>query len=135
MKINHMICPNCRHEFYTDAAYGTCDSCQCCFYASQSLKPISTSPPPPTRLWFDNQLEAVEPVTVAVQSRNRRPDGWVPDQLLPPNVVQFSKKLDGLIDLLASTADALAATWDLRTEGSSAELDFKGGDDFKATIH
>jgi hypothetical protein len=82
-----------------------------------------------------NQLEAVEPVTVAVQSRNRRPDGWVPDQLLPPNVVQFSKKLDGLIDLLASTADALAATWDLRTEGSSAELDFKGGDDFKATIH
>jgi hypothetical protein len=36
MKLNHMICPNCSHDFYVEAAYGTCDSCQCCFYASQS---------------------------------------------------------------------------------------------------
>jgi len=36
VKLNHMICPNCWHDFFTDAAYGTCDACQCCFYASQS---------------------------------------------------------------------------------------------------
>jgi hypothetical protein len=41
---------------------------------------------------------------------HRRPDGWVPNQLLPPNVVQFARKLDCLIALLDATADALAAT-------------------------
>jgi hypothetical protein len=47
-----------------------------------------------------SELEALDPVAVAVQSRNRRPDGWVPNQLLPPNVVRFAKRLDGLLDLL-----------------------------------
>jgi hypothetical protein len=32
------------------------------------------------------------------------------------NVVQFAKKLDGLLDLLHVTADALAATWDQRAD-------------------
>lgn len=36
MKINHMICPRCGHDFYVDAAYGTCDACQCMFYATSS---------------------------------------------------------------------------------------------------
>ena len=34
MKIT--ICPNCGHGFYCDAAYATCDACQCLFYANQS---------------------------------------------------------------------------------------------------
>ena len=37
MKLNHFICPNCGHDFYADAAYATCDACQLCFYAAQSL--------------------------------------------------------------------------------------------------
>lgn len=37
MKMNHMICPSCGHDFFTDCAYATCDSCHCMFYASQSL--------------------------------------------------------------------------------------------------
>ena len=77
-----------------------------------------------------SELEALNPVAVAVQPRNRRPDGWVPQQLQPPNVVQFAKKLDGLLDLLDSTADALAATWE-KVEGQEK---FHVGDDFKPTI-
>jgi hypothetical protein len=48
MKINHMICPLCGHDFYTDCAYGTCDACQCSFYASDSrnsIRQISISNP------------------------------------------------------------------------------------------
>ena len=36
MKLNHMICPTCGHDFYVDAAYGTCDACQTMFYAASS---------------------------------------------------------------------------------------------------
>ncbi len=77
-----------------------------------------------------SELEALDPVAVAVQSRNRRADSWVPNQLLPPNVVRFAKKLDALIDLLDATADALAATW----EKVSGEQTFHAGDDFTPTI-
>jgi len=64
-----------------------------------------------------NELEALDPVSIAVRSGGRaRHDGSVPHQLQPPNVVQFAKSLDCLLDLLDSTADALAAEWDLRSE-------------------
>jgi hypothetical protein len=43
--------------------------------------------------------------------------------------------LDALIDLLSATADALAATSDLRAEGISVQLDPVAGEDFKPTIH
>jgi hypothetical protein len=81
-----------------------------------------------------NELEALDPVAVAVHSSSRSRDGSVPDQLQPANVVQFVKKLDALIDLLSATTGALAATWELRAEGISKELDFNAGDDFKQTI-
>src|SRR5258707_907824 len=32
-----------------------------------------------------NELEALDPVAVAMRSDNRRPDSWVPQQLQPPN--------------------------------------------------
>lgn len=35
--LNHFICPNCRHDFYAEAAYATCDACQTFFYVSQSM--------------------------------------------------------------------------------------------------
>ena len=75
-----------------------------------------------------NELEELDPVWVLVRPGNRRPDGWVPNQLLPPIVVQFSKKLDALIDLLDATADALAA----KSDQVSGE--FQAEDDFNPTI-
>ena len=77
-----------------------------------------------------NELEKLDPVAVAVQSGNRRPDSWVPNQLLPPNVVRLAKRLDALLELLDATADALAATCDK----VSGEQTFDDGDDFKPTI-
>jgi hypothetical protein len=77
-----------------------------------------------------SELEALDPVAVAVRPGNRRSDGWVPNQLLPPNVVGFAKKLDALLNLLDSTADGLAAKWDQ----VSGEENFHAEDDFKLTI-
>jgi hypothetical protein len=78
-----------------------------------------------------NELEALDPVSYAVQSGNRGRAGSVPHQLDPANVVQLAKKLDGLLDLLGVTADALAATWDQR---AAVEDEFQAGDDFEPTI-
>ncbi len=36
MKINHMICPTCGHDFYVDASYAHCDACGTVFYATDS---------------------------------------------------------------------------------------------------
>ena len=70
-----------------------------------------------------NELEELNPVSVAVRPGSRRHDGSVPNQLEPPNVVRFAKKLDGLIALLDATADVLAATADLmEVDGTVAGL-------------
>jgi hypothetical protein len=55
------------------------------------------------------ELEAADPVVNAVMSIDRRRDGSVPPFLLPPNVVQFSTRMDAVLDLLEATTDALAA--------------------------
>ena len=80
-----------------------------------------------------NELEALDPVSCAVRTSSRGRAGSVPHQLQPPNVVQFAKKLDGLLDLLDVTADALAAIRDQRAEVSGEE-NFDAGDDFEPTL-
>src|ERR1017187_2881826 len=73
------------------------------------------------------ELEALDPVSSVVRSGGRaRHDGSVPHQLQPPNVVRFAKRLDFLLTLLDVTADALAAEWDLRSEGPT-EANGNGG--------
>jgi hypothetical protein len=81
-----------------------------------------------------NELEALDPVSCAVHPSSRGRDGSVPHQLRAPNVVRFAKKLDGLLDLLNVTTDALAATGDLGGE-AAVEDELDGGIDFKPTIH
>jgi hypothetical protein len=82
-----------------------------------------------------NELEELDPVAIAKHPSHRRPDFSVPHQLQPPNVVRVAKELDALLDLLAATADGLAAEWDLQQDGiaTEADLDATGGD-FKPTI-
>ena len=71
-----------------------------------------------------NELESLDPVTTAVLSAGR--DGSVPLQLQPPNVVQFARRVEALLDLLDATANALAATWDLQVPGED-DLPFAEG--------
>lgn len=78
------------------------------------------------------ELEALDPVAVAVRSKHRGRPGDVPSLLQKPKVLELVPKLDALLDLLAATADGLAATWDLQRDGVG-EDDF-AGDDFKPTI-
>ena len=81
-----------------------------------------------------DELEGLDPVAVAVRPGNRRPDFSVPDQLQPPNIVRLAKRLDALLDLLAATADGLAAEWDLQQAGISTEADLDAEGDFGPTI-
>ena len=81
-----------------------------------------------------NELEALDPVSCAVHSSSRGRNGSAPHQLQPPNVIRFAKKLDGLLDLLDVTADALAATWDQQAEVSDEE-NFHFDGKIKTTIH
>lgn len=70
------------------------------------------------------ELEALDPVGIAVQFSNLRSDGSVPTQLQPPNIVQFARKLDSVLNLLDATADALAAMGDQME--SSGEANSQG---------
>src|ERR1017187_9056701 len=49
------------------------------------------------------------------------------------SVREFARRMDALLDLLAVTADGLAAKWDLRS-ASDVEEEWPGGDDFEPTI-
>ena len=63
-------------------------------------------------------------MAIAALSSSRSANGWVPDRLATPHVVRFAKNLDSLLDLLAATADGLAAAWNLQKEGISIQIDF-----------
>ena len=76
-----------------------------------------------------NELEALDPVSIAVQSGSRARDSSVPHHVQLPNIVRFANRLDFLLTLLDVTADALAAEWDLRSEGLDIAADLKGGVD------
>ena len=40
---------------------------------------------------------------------------------------EFARRMDALLELLDSTADALAATWDTREEAARIEATWNGG--------
>lgn len=80
---------------------------------------------------FVNEVESLEPAAKAIRSSKGR--NSVSDSFLSFDVVQFARRLDGLLDLLDATSDALAAEWDLRADMSGEET-FHRGDDSKPTI-
>jgi hypothetical protein len=57
---------------------------------------------------------------------------WPVDPDALPSVREFARKVDAFLDLLASTADALAAEWDIRSEAAKEGHGNDGG--FKPTI-
>ena len=77
------------------------------------------------------ELEALDPVALAVRSSSRSRVGSVPPQLQPSNVIRFAKELDALLNVLDSTADGLAATWDLQQEGMLEGPEFEAGERFQ----
>ena len=68
MKINHMICPNCGHDFYVDCSYATCDACQTCFYASYSGTV--------SKVKYDNVREAKITTDIFVNGKKRITAGF-----------------------------------------------------------
>ncbi len=81
-----------------------------------------------------NEAEALDPVTRAIRSSRIKGPNSVSHFYRTFNFVNFARKLDGLLNLLDVTADALAAEWDQRAEVSSKE-DYHAGDNIKPTIH
>jgi len=80
-----------------------------------------------------NDVESFDPVTRAIRLSCKDPNS-VSQYYRSFNVVEFAKKMDGLLDLLDVTADALAATWDQLAEVSSEEK-VHAGNNIKPTIH
>jgi hypothetical protein len=80
-----------------------------------------------------SELEALDPVALAVRSKHRGRPGDVPSSLQKSKVLQLVPKLDALVDQLAATADALAAKWNLQRDGVGE--DGFAGDDFGPMIN
>ena len=81
-----------------------------------------------------NEVESFDPVARAVRSARTKDPDSVSDYYRTFDIVEFAKKLDALLGLLDSTADALAAEWDRRAEAAAAFSELDGCGDFKPTI-
>ena len=51
------------------------------------------------------------------------------------SVREFVRRMDAILELLDSTAAALAAAWNMRTGTAAPAADFNAGNDFEPTIH
>jgi hypothetical protein len=81
-----------------------------------------------------NEVESFDPVARSIQSSRIRGPESVSQYYRTFDIVQFVRKLDGLLDLLDVTADALAATWDQRADVSGEDTSY-AGNTIKPTIH
>ena len=79
-----------------------------------------------------NEVESFDPVTRLIRSRRTGGPDSVAQYVQNFDIFGFAAKLDALLDLLNSTADALAAEWNVR-ETAMADTDF-GSSDFEPTI-
>jgi hypothetical protein len=74
-----------------------------------------------------NEVESFDPITRAIRSSTAGGANSVSQYYREFDVVRFANNLDALLDLLNSTAEALAATWDQRAA-------FEGADDLQSWI-
>jgi hypothetical protein len=81
-----------------------------------------------------NEVEIFDPVPRAIRHSRTGDPHSISQYFRTFDIFQFAKSLDALLELLDSTADALAAEWDRRVKAAAAFAELGGGDDFKATI-
>lgn len=69
-------------------------------------------------------IDSLDPVTRSVQSATTSES--VSEFYRSFNIVRFASRMDALLDLLDSMADALAAAWDQQSKWNGVEI-FQGG--------
>jgi hypothetical protein len=80
------------------------------------------------------ELELVDPGSPAFRYPvNTEGQGSVPSHLTF-SVLEVAAKMDAVLELLDSTTDALAATWDMQVDGLALEVGPDDGSDFGPTI-
>ena len=84
---------------------------------------------------FIEELNAVDPGSYVF----RLPVGAEDQDSAPGRanltIRDFARRMDALLEFLDSTADALAATWDMQPGAAALEAEPHGGSDFEPTIH
>ena len=78
-----------------------------------------------------NEVESFDPVSRAIRHSRTGDPHSVSQYFRTFAIFNFATRMDALLELLDSTADALAAEWDQRA--NAADVQFDGGD-FKPTI-
>jgi hypothetical protein len=68
-----------------------------------------------------NEVESFDPVSRAIRHARTGDPPSVSQYFLTFSIFRFATSLDALLELLDSTADALAAEWDRRAEAASGE--------------
>jgi hypothetical protein len=81
-----------------------------------------------------NEVEILDPVMRAVHSSTAGGKDSVSPYYRAFNAAQFARRMNGLLNLLDVTADALAAMWDERAEVMAADAELSDGGDFDPTI-
>lgn len=81
-----------------------------------------------------NEVEILDPVMRAVHSSTAGGKDRVSEYYRAFNVAQFARRMNGLLNLLDATADALAATWHERAEVMAADEELSDGADFDPRI-
>jgi len=73
------------------------------------------------------KLNAVDPAFYAFRSPAAAERKDAAPGHLAFNIPEFARRVDALLGLLDATADALAAEWDLRSDGGAVEAGWSGG--------
>jgi hypothetical protein len=81
-----------------------------------------------------DEVESFDPVTRAFRVAGTDGPHSILHYYRAFDIAGFARRLDGILDLLNVTTDALAATWDKHLATQAARAAFSRLDDFEPTI-